>query len=280
VSVRYLEKFTSISGAVSYTFPLNAYEWESVESLRTSFLESVGMDFAYDAIRNAPAPRNVADETVRFMVIGANAAAVDTIVDEMRGKLLNIGRGKLFTLDSSNVRRWCYARLAAMPDIRVSVPAMVHVPAEVQFQRFSPWFSESIAAGYSDIDVATTPKAISVTNAGNVPVKLMIIRFRSDSNAGIPAGGWMLLNSTNGYYFGSSRASVSANSEVKVDTEDLSVKYSNDDGVTYADDFALFLIGSNQGSFFQLEPGVNALVFTSAPGPDLHISIAFYPPWA
>lgn len=274
-----MEKFTSVSGAVSYTFPLKAYEWESVESLRTAFLESVGMDFAYDALHNAPSLRSVANETVRFLVVGADSTAVDTAVDSLRGNLLNIGRGKLYTIDGSSVRRWCYARLVAMPDVRVAVPAMVHVPAVVQFQRFSPWFSEAIVAGYDNIDVpGTNPMSISVTNPGNVPAKFVAIRFRSDA-----AGGFtnpVLLNGTNGYTFSSTRDATGTESELKVDTEDLSVRYSNDNGATYADDFALFTIGPNQGSFFQLEPGVNALTYTDGGTPNLHIDIIFYAPYA
>jgi hypothetical protein len=276
-SVRFLEKFVSLSGAVSYTFPLKAYEWESVESLRTAFLESVGMDFAFDALHNAPAPRNVANETVRFIIVGANASAVDTEVDAMKAKLYNIGRGKLYTIDNAGTRRWCYARLTAMPDVRVAVPALVHVPASVQFQRFSPWFAESITTVTTAI-VTTNPKTFTVTNAGNVPVKVVSFRFRSNSNTGFtnPA----LLNSINSYSFSSTRDAASANSELKVDTEDLSVKFSADDGMSYADDFANFTIGSNQGSFFQLEPGDNSIVYTDGGTPDLSLEIAFYTPYA
>jgi len=274
--VRYLEKFESLSAAVSYTFPLKAYEWESVESLRTAFLESVGMDFAYDALRNAPAPRNISNETVRFIVTAATAASVDTEVDTMKAKMLNIGRGKLFTIDGSSTRRWCYARVVAMPDVRVSVPALNHVPASIQFQRMSPWFASSITSVVTD--TATSPKTFTVTNPGNVPAKWVEIRFRSDSNAGFtnPA----LLNSTNGYLFSSTRDSASSSSELKVDTEDLSVKFSTDNGASYTDDFANFTIGSNQGSFFQLEPGDNTIVYTDGGTADLQLEINFYAPFA
>ncbi|MCJ7510692.1 MAG: hypothetical protein MUP14_07395, partial [Dehalococcoidia bacterium] len=251
--IRYLEKFTNIAGtSISYTFPLKAYEWESVEPLRTAFLESVGMDFAYDALRGAMSPRGVAAETVRFMIVGADAAAVDTALDDIRGKLLSIGRGKLYTVTAAGVRRWCYARLAGLPDIRVSVPAMRHAPAEVRFQRYSPWFAESITTVGATTLIDTSPKTISVTNAGNIPAKLVAIRFRADG-----AGGFtnpVLTNVTNGYTFSSTRDAISANSELKVDTEDLSVRWSNDNGVTYADDFVLFTIGALQASFFRLEP--------------------------
>ena len=276
--IRYLEKFEDESGVQTYTFPLEAYEYQPAQNLRTAFLEGVGQDYAYDAQRGAPAPVSVASETVRFIVLGASDADVDTAVDALRAMTQNIGRGKLYTIDGSAVRRWCYARPLAMPTMTVTDPWLSFTPSEIRFQRFSPWFAESLTTVGATTLISTSPYAISVDNVGNIPVKLIAIRFRADGTGGFTNP--ILLNATNGYVFSSTRDSASANSELKVDTSDMSVRYSNDNGATYADDFALFTQGALQGDFFRLEPGVNALVYTDGGTPNLHIEIAFYPPFA
>lgn len=268
--IRYLEKLTSIDGASSVTLPIVDYEWESTQSLRTAFMESVGMDYAFDALRGAPALKAVATEVVRATIYGGGGADMDTILDNMRGGLLAIGRGKLYTKTQAGVRRWCYARLAGMPSIRVTGPALI-VPVEIPFQRFSDWFAETPTSVITT--VTTSPKSITVTNAGNIAAKFIVFRFRSSSAAGFTNP--VLLNVTNGYQFSSTRDAVSVNSELKVDTEAMSVLWSNDDGVSYANDYALFTIGVDQAAFFQLEPGDNTLMLLNDGTPNLSFEVAF-----
>jgi hypothetical protein len=117
-----------------------------------------------------------------------------------------------------------------------------------------------------------------VTNAGNVPAKLVLVRFRSSGSAGLHHP--VLLNNTNGYTFSSTRDGTTANSELKVDSNDLSVKYSNDDGASYVDDFSRFTLGPNQANFMQLEPGANAMVYTDTGTPSLSLEVTFWAPFA
>lgn len=289
MALRYLDRFENSAGTTVVTFGLNNYEWQSQQGLRVASTPSIGADFAYDPLRSAVAPMDVASEHVRFLQLSASAAAADTAIDLLRSQLLTIGRGKLWTIDGSAVRRWAWARLVAMPDITISVPSIRWAPVALEFRRYSSWYKatpESVVQA-----ISATPTNFNVTNPGNLPAKFMVIRLRATGAAGLTHP--KLLNNTNLYEFSSVRDGSSANSVLKVDTELQSVQYANNDnatspaddsGVTYADDFANFTIGpagATQVGFFRLEPGVNALTYSQASGtPALSLEMAFFAPYA
>ena len=272
------------------TFGLNQYEWQSQQRLRVASTPSVGADFAYDPLRSAVAPMDVASEHVRFLQLSATAAAADTAIDLLKSRLFTIGRGKLWTIDAAGVRRWAWARLVAMPDIRINVPSIRQAPVALEFRRYSPWYSQTIT--WAQMDISASPTSFGVANNGNIPIKLMTIWIRASGAAGLTHP--RLVNTTNGYEFSSIRDGTSANSVLRVDTELQSVKYANNDnvnsppddvGVTYADDFANFTIGPvgtpTQVGFMRLEVGSNSMTYSQASGtPSLRLEMLFYDPFA
>lgn len=273
-TLRHPEKFESADTLISYSFPLSSFEWDTDESFRIADVPSIGSDFAYDTLRSAVAPRNVATETIRYFIVGATVAAADSALDEARQKCLNIGRGKLWQVDATGARRWAWARIAAMPKSRVAVGMARHQPLILTFKRYSPWFTQTQTS--TSNAVAASPTIFTVANSGNVPAKLMVIRLRANTAAGIVDP--VIKNLTNNYQWSSTRDSASINSEIRVDTEKFSVEYSNDDGASYANDFSLFTIGANQAGFFQLEPGTNSIQYTGGGAPSLQVEFSFFPP--
>lgn len=269
---RYLEKYENSAGTVSYVWPLNAYEWQSSQSLRTPNSLIAGADYAYDLRGSLPGLKALAQERVRFLDVQASTSALETDLDSLRSELWQIGRGKLYVLDSAASRRWAYARLAAMPEMTLGVGMTRHVPVSLQFDRYSDWFATSLTTHTEA--VAVSPKTFTVNNPGNAPVTLMTIRLRSSSAAGFTNP--LLENLTNGYSWSSTRDAASVNDELKVDTDAMTVQRSTDDGVSYTNDFALFSRGLTQIGYFRLEPGDNSVRYTDGGTPNLDIVFTYY----
>ncbi len=272
---RWAEKFESIDATLTYTFPLNQYEWQSEQGLRVAYGHGVGADYAHDFAGISLAPKSVGIEVVRFMMTGyASPAAFDTAFDAMLGQLMRIGQGKLFTNDSAGTRRWCYARLTARPSITIAGLSWLAQPVALHFTRLSDWFGASATTGSRTVTVS--PDTFTINNPGNAPAKFIVFRLRANAAAGFtnPA----LANLTNGYSFSTTRDSASADSEIKVDTELASVEFSTDNGVSYADDYALFSLGATQVGFMQLEPGNNSMRVTCDGTPNFDLEWSFYAP--
>lgn len=279
--VRYLEKFTHVTGAPSVVFPLYMYQWSPSGRLQAFRSAGVDMGYAYDHLRNAVAPREVAQEDVRFYVAEDTTALADAQIDNLRAACLFIGRGKLWTLGSDGTRRWAYARLRDMPDITIGGVGRNasgdKAPVVMGFDRYSDWFAETLTS--ISQAVVATPTSFVVNNPGNMPVTLLTIRFRANGAAGFIDP--VLLNQTNGYTFASLRDSASANSELRLRTELPAVDYSNDDGASYAADLANYVIPSLQAALsYQLDPGNNTLRYSGGGTPALNIDITFYPTFA
>jgi hypothetical protein len=73
-----------------------------------------------------------------------------------------------------------------------------------------------------------------------------------------------LVNQENDYEFEISRTAATGLEEMKLDTSEPSLKYSDDDGATYADDFANYELPpvAQRVLSFRLEPGDNEIVVT------------------
>lgn len=275
MAIRYAEKFENAGGTVTYTWPVNAYEWQSSQPLRTPAAAISGADYAFDLRGNLAGLKAVAQERVRFLDVQTTTALLETDLDSMRSELLTIGRGKLYVLDSAASRRWAYARLAAMPEMALGVGMSRHVPISLQFDRYSDWFATALTTHTEA--VAVTPKTFTVNNPGNAAAVWMAIRLRSSSAAGFTNP--LLENLTNGYSWSSTRDAASTDDELKVDCEALTVSYSINDGGSYANDFSLFTRGSTQVGYFRLEPGDNSIRYTGGGTPSLDVVFSFYAPW-
>lgn len=272
VAIRYLEKLTSLDGLVSYTFPDDGYEYESEQRYREASSPVVGADYAHDFAGVHPWPKDVADEAVRFAIWGTDEGDAEDQFDTCVSTLRKIGRGKLYALASDGSRRWCYAKLAGRPTYSATVEDFYNIPVALRFRRFSDWFASSPTTGTQA--VSGTPTTFTITNPGNAPVLAAVIRLRSGGATGFtnPA----LANLTNGYSLASSRDAVSVNSELRIDAGAARVQWSDDDGATMADDYALVTLGATQVGLMRLEPGDNTMRYQDGGTPSLSIEWSFH----
>lgn len=278
MAIRYIEKFESVSGGLSYTFPLGKYEWESKADLTVPTMRLTGADYAHDFLAYGIAPRQPGMETVRGLIAAATSALAEAERDNMASKLLLAGRGKLYVLNDDATRRWAWARLMVMPDLRVDQRRSLSgiLPFIATFMRLSDWFSTSITTVTET--VTATAETWTVNNPGNLPAKLVTVRLRSNSATGFTDP--LITNERNGYIFGSSRDAASVDSELRLRTEEGTVDFSSTDGASYSDDFNNYTIPSGHAILaFQLEPGDNTIRYTGVT-PNVDVEISFYAPWA
>lgn len=274
-AVRYLEKFESVDGLTSYTFPIDDYEYEPAQAFRRSEAPAVGADYAVDFLGAVPWPKAVGEEAVRFTIWGASAADADSQFDACVASLRNIGLGRLYQVDAATTRRWCWAKLLARPSYLVDVNGYFNIPVTLRFARYSDWFAAAPTTG--SVTITTSPRAFTITNPGNAPARFVVFRLRANAAAGFTNPN--LVNLTNGYSVASSRGAVSGDSELKLDTERMQVLWSDTNGAIYADDYALVTLGPTQAGLMQLEPGPNAMQYTDGATPNLDLEWSFYAPY-
>ncbi len=269
---KYLEKFESVDTVISVIFPLNLYEWSSRQALRLPRGVAVGADYSFDFLGFQPAPKQDGQERLRFASVGADAS-IEAEMQLLRADCVQIGRGKLFTLDSSGNRLWAYARLSAMPSFTVSYDRPRITPQGLDFIRMSDWYDDTQTTGTKV--VTATSGSFIIANVGNAPVKNAIFRFRANTSAGLSNP--TLSHLGNLHSFSSTRDSSGANDELRVDCGKPSVEWSTDDGATYADDYVNFALGATQVAIFVLEPGSNTINYTCSGTPNFDIDYSFYP---
>ena len=270
---KYLEKFENADGTVSVTFPLSLYEWSSRQNLLVPRGVAVGADYTYDFLGSGAAPKADGQERVRFASTGT-PATIEAEMQTLRAKCHSIGRGKLFTLDDNGNRLWAWARVASMPQFTVQFNSPRLTSQGLNFIRMSDWFDDAQTTG-TEIITATSGSFV-IANSGDAPVKNAIFRFRANTSSGLSNPS--LTVAASGETFSSTRDSSSADDELKVDCGKPSVGWSTDDGVTYADDYVNFSIGSLQVAFLTLEPGNNTINYLCSGGiPSFDIDYSFYP---
>lgn len=276
---RYLEKFEGPGTATtySYSFPLNAYEWRSDGSVVGKPQDAVGMDYGYDLRNLLPSPIRSARETVRAINKQTTVALLDQDIDDMRYKLLLAGRGKLYSIDATATRRWCWARIDSLPEFTVRSGMLLHNMVSMRFARLSDWFSTTQQTGTDNSETVTADaQTWVVNNPGDLPAKLMQIRLRANTAAGIINP--IITNQTNGYVFGTARDSADADSEIRLDTENGAVEWSTNNGSSYSDDFANYTLPSNQAALtFRLDRGNNTIRYNGGGTPNLDVEFEYYP---
>ncbi|MCA9285852.1 MAG: hypothetical protein KDA22_11585 [Phycisphaerales bacterium] len=276
--LRYAEKFTSINGGVSYTFPTDEYEYTAAQAFREALTEVIGADYAHDFIGGAAWPKAPGEESVRFVIWADSAAYADSAFDTMASTLRSIGLGKLWLVDVAGNRRWCYAKLRARPAYVVNVEQFFNMPSEATFLRLSDWYASAATTGSQAL--SGVPTAFTITNTGNARTGLVTFRLRSNGVNGFQDP--TLTNSTNGQAVASTRDAAGADSELRIDTAAAQVRYSNDDGTTYADDYSLVTLAATQAVVgIELEPGDNSMSYSQALGtPDAVLEWEFWPAYA
>ena len=265
MTLRYVDKFENNGGTVSFTFPTNRYEWDSSQAINQGLVEPVGGSYAHDFNLKQ---KRVAAETFRWLAFESSEANLEAELDEMRQKLYTIGRGKLWMLNSDASRRWAYARLGDMPEVRIGPKQNWHAPVIVKFLRLSDWYSNTATVS-GPTTVTTSPRTITVNNPGNAAVMNAIILVEANAAAGIT--NLQIENSTNGFTFATTRDSAAGADSLEIDGGAWSVLFNG------ANDFDKVTLGTAQVGIMQLEPGNNDLIFTCAGTPNYDVTITFYP---
>lgn len=272
VAVRYLDRFTSADGATVVTFPIELYEWQSKQELRTAFVKAIGADYAIDLLGGDPAPKEPGTESLSFDVGEDSDGAINTLIDSLKGDCHRIGGGKLWTTDAAGNRRWAWARATEGPGYSITVDTEFQVPVALEFTRLSDWFGETLQTHIEA--VTSTPHTFDLTTQGNAPVQAVVIRFRSASNTGYTNP--KLRNKTNGENFQVMRAASSAFDEIRVDTGRWACEASTDDGLSYSDAMADLVIADRQFNILTLAEGLNQMEFSDDAFPSLSLEISYY----
>ena len=274
MTLYHLEKFEDRTGALSYTFPMQMYEWESQQPLLLPSSPVVGASYSYDHYNYSVAPKGDAQETVRFVNLRSSPSVLETDLDTLRAVMYRAGRGKLFTIDSTGARRWCWARVSDMPNFAFTPGIFRHLPVAIVFKRMSDWYSVTQTSVTSAL-ITLSGTTFIVTNAGNAVVRNAVVSLLSKNATGFTNP--VLLNQTNGYQVSSTRDGTSINDILKIDAGAASITYSSNNGATYADDYALATIGASQVGLMNLEPGDNQFKYTDGATPNLQVKVEFYP---
>lgn len=271
-AIAYPWRFQSRDGNTNVYFPTAGLEYEPGQEYRAALAAIVGANYPFDLGSRAPWPVGPGEESVRFLIVGANEYACDLEFRRIASALRRLGLGKLWIRDGNGDQWWSWAKLSGRPEKQVGFELPYIMPVVVPFFRLSDWTRSTPATGSSGT-ITATPTTFTIPNPGDLPTQRLTLRLRATGAAGIVNP--VLTNLSNGYSWSSTRDSASANSEIKLDCERMRVLWSDDDGSTYADDWALTSLGDKQRGIMQLEPGDNALRYSSGGTPALAIEWEF-----
>lgn len=287
---RMLEKFENIAGSVTVDFPSAEFEQESESPLRVPVASLLGAHHGLDLLGGNPGLFDFGSERLRAVVHEtAGPATVDTKVDELTSEVWGIGLGKIFTIDSAGARRWAYARVRSIPRLTWRAGDIFQKGVALDFVRLSPWLGTTQITDTHTI--TASPTTYTVSNPGNLPATFVVIRLRANTAGGFtnpkventttvqtPFGSVL-------YTFETARDSASSNSEVRLSTgtpvDDAAAEYSNDNGGSYADDFAQIVIPTAHRVLgFALAPGNNSIRVTVGGTPNVDVEIAAWAAYA
>lgn len=277
MTMRHIERFESVDTSLTYSFPLNAYEWAPGQPLRTAYSYGVGASFAYDHHGYASAPLGMSKETIRAFAVGTSLATLEAEIDDARATCWRIGLGKLWMLNSDASYRWAWGRLVSMPsfEIRPGVAASFHSPMVWEFERNSPWFDTTATTASAAVSV--NYEAFTITNPGNIEVRTgFVLTLTATGAAGF--SNVIITNVTNDQEIRWNGSARWASAVLRIDNSDLSITLLPDPGLViggsdsyvgeggvggpgvYADAYALASLGGRQSGFITLAPGDNDIV--------------------
>jgi hypothetical protein len=285
---QYIEKFTSYDGSTTtYTFDLKQGASTRSQSLRTPIATAIGADWAHDFNGVGQAARDPETLTMTWLIVRSTAALVDAEIDLCRSTLLTIGKGRIYALFADGSRRWAYARLTAMPTFSRAPGQLTYVPMSASFLRLSNWYATSATTASQTITGYQT--MVTITNAGNVYVRDLVLTFDALAAAGFASPS--VQNLTTGDSVSTTRIADTDSSEWQINGSDQAVYYSHDSGfyvgggsvgdsgigggTVLADDYALVTRGATQNGLISLKPGANQLVIQCAGTPNFTFSSSF-----
>lgn len=267
---RFLEKFVSIDGLTSFTFPLKAYQLDSTQTVRRVLLDIIGASYPIDLLGAQSAPKDAESLVHRAYIVGSpgsGGTTIDTALDDMRHKLFKIGFGKLYTLDSLGNERWAYASLMGMPQTTWKAGDLDFMGLALDWRRLSDWYG---VTQYSQVfHIGTNPATVLVHNSGNAQVFNSVLTLKGTYT------GPHITNSTNTFEVDTTQNGSATTHWYKIDAGQGTVLFASDSGVTYSGIFSTVTLPTNQVHLMVLEPGDNYLVVTGVTLADLLVE--FYP---
>lgn len=266
-------KFESYDSSIVVYFTDREVEWDTSHPTQQSLASIPGTAYALDQRRRSPSLVDVRRDTIRHLVDESCGDDIDEYIRTTRAKARRIGQGRLWSTHP-NGDHWTVARLVDVPEFDLGKLGELPIPAIWTFDGLTDWYGKNPITNQGVTGVTTTTRDITVVNPGDLPQPLMVMRWRANTSGGIVAPS--VQNLTNGYSIGSLRNSASVNSEIRIDTNDLSMRYSNDNGSTYTNDYANRVIGNNQALWMVLDPGTNTLRLSSGGTPNYDFELSFY----
>jgi hypothetical protein len=269
---RIFEKFTDENDLNSVDFPYGDFEYDVSGSLSVPYTSVINKNYGF-VYRSKPAVKQPWIARFRCSIYEDTPLLVDAAVDEFTAGVWANGLGKLYTIDSAGVRRWTWAILNSQPQISWKAGDIFRKGISVEFICFDDMLDTDLTT--DSVTITASGQSFTITNGGALPRGFVIIQFKANTSAGIINP--KLVNNTNGYTFETARDSASANSEIKLDTEAQTVKYSNDNGATYADDIGNLVIPTLHPPLaFPLARGNNSMTYTGGASQSLDIVWSFY----
>lgn len=251
-------KFESADGGTSYVWPRYGLEYDNSQPLLAPRVALTGAHYEYDLLEGAPAIKGIGEHTLRFMLVGDPGDLEDEL-DEMKSKLFEIGRGKFFLEDSDGGQRWCWARVKAMPDVRLGVSDRNKVPVIVSWDQSSDFYgSEPDEHDVTEFMLISDPDTIEVTNPGNAPVYNAVVTLKG------PFANPVITNETSGYVLQSTRDGAAASDWLRFDAGANTVEFSDDSGATWEDDSDNFVRADGQVALMVIKAGANEITVEGA----------------
>ena len=164
---------TDLDDSGAWTIP-SVREYLLSTPYRVAMLSPVGADGAYDLHGDNRAPMGLGTARVKALVSGANAAALQTALDNLYAgcgmTTRSLGRKKLWTREASGstLSRWTYARVAARVSLSWQPGKLLWNETDIDFLLEDPRFYDALtearltALGLTPVtlNTAIVPEAI------------------------------------------------------------------------------------------------------------------------
>lgn len=270
------KKFVGSQG--TYEWPRYRLEYDATQPLTLALVDLPGADFAYDQLEDLPAVRGPGAHTIRYLLIG-EPAELRQEVDTLRSICYYNARGWLHLADEDGTERRCYARLSAMPDVKLTPKDRQTAPQILTFTSLSDFYElTSIDEHDGAVQVvASDPDTLVVNNPGNARILNPKITIKGTfaglriENASLnvpnsdPAVPWAFETSTVG---------AGAADWLEIDAGANSVRFSDDAGATWEDASDDVVLQDGQVGLFAFGPGANNLTIEGANGATVDIEFA------
>ena len=156
-------------------------------------------------------------------------------------------------------------------EIQLASRATRLAPVVIEFDRLSDWYGDTETEIVTAL--TTDPQAIAITNDGTADARAITFVLEAGGASGFD--GPSVSHALTGETWASTRTAAGALDQLRVNTGAYTVEYSDDDGASWSDDYALFSTGSVQVGFMRFLPGAQSIEVSGCTNATLTIS--FYP---